>query len=655
MYINLNKTIGILAHVDAGKTTFSEQLLYYTQSIKQRGRVDHQSAFLDHHEIERQRGITVFAEQAIFQYDDSTYYLIDTPGHVDFSAEMERSIAVLDAAIVIVSAVEGIEAHTETVWQLLRKLSIPTFFFINKIDRTGAAADQVLEQLKREFSQNIMLLDATTGQMELTMEQIEAIAERDEALLDYYIEHGFEEQRWISALQQMVASSTIFPCFTGSALQNIGVEQFLYAFHRLTTTSYNQHQPLSGRVYKIRYDQAGTRITFIKLLSGTLSVRDELDYGNEHAGLQQKVTQIRRYNGAQYEAVQTAAAGELIAVTGLTEARIGDGLGMLRESFAYEMTPALRSSVVLPHDFNPKEALPYFRMLEAEDPSLNVVWEERHGQIQLHVMGKIQLEVLEQVVRDRFALKASFAAPEILYKETIAAPVIGYGHFEPLRHYAEVHLKLEPAPRGAGVSFASQCHVDELAAASQRLIGQHVLEREHRALLTGSPLTDVHVTLLRGREHNKHTHGGDFREATLRALRQALEKAENVLLEPYYAFKIVVQSEQMGRVISDIQRAHGELEPLKTEGEKAIITGRAPVATFLEYASELASFTQGKGRLQLSFGGYAPCHNAAEVIERIGYNKDADPEYTSASIFCAKGAGYSVKWDEAEQLMHIMN
>lgn len=646
----MNKTIGILAHVDAGKTTFSEQLLFYTKSIKQRGRVDHQNSFLDNHDIEKQRGITVFAEQANFQYNDNRYTLIDTPGHVDFSPEMERAIAVLDAAIIVVSAVEGVEAHTETVWQLLRKHRIPTFFFINKIDRTGASVDRVVKQLQQELSNDIVYIEAADSGLQWSETLIEQIAERDEGLLDTYMEHGFEQQRWLEVMQQLVMTGDLYPSFAGSALHDIGVESFLKAFDRLTVTAYDADLPLTGRVYRLRYDQNGTRITFVKLLSGKLSVRDELSYGDH---FNDKVTQIRRYNGMQFEAVSTAYAGELVAVIGLAEARIGDGIGELTERFEYELQPTLRSKIVFEQQINPKEALKYFRMLEAEDPSLHVEWEEKHGDIQLHVMGKIQLEVLKQIADDRFGLLVHFAPPEILYKETIAEEVIGYGHFEPLRHYAEVHLRLEPAKRGEGVSYASICHVDELSDSLQRLVGQHVLEREHHGLLTGSPLTDVKVTLLRGRDHNKHTHGGDFREATLRAIRQGLEKAQNVLLEPYYQFKIIVQSEQIGRVISDIQRANGELDPLITEGERAVVTGRAPVATILDYPSELASFTQGKGKIHLSFGGYAPCHNTSEVIERIGYNKDADPEYTSSSIFCAKGAGYSVQWQEAEQMMHI--
>ncbi|MEK4252081.1 translation factor GTPase family protein [Paenibacillus sp. FSL W7-1287] len=646
----MNKTIGILAHVDAGKTTFSEQLLFYTKSIKQRGRVDHQNSFLDNHDIEKQRGITVFAEQANFQYNDNRYTLIDTPGHVDFSPEMERAIAVLDAAIIVVSAVEGVEAHTETVWQLLRKHRIPTFFFINKIDRTGASVDRVVKQLQQELSNDIVYIEAADSGLQWSETLIEQIAERDEGLLDTYMEHGFEQQRWLEVMQQLVMTGDLYPSFAGSALHDIGVESFLKAFDRLTVTAYDADLPLTGRVYRLRYDQNSTRITFVKLLSGKLSVRDELSYGDH---FKDKVTQIRRYNGMQFEAVSTAYAGELVAVIGLAEARIGDGIGELTERFEYELQPTLRSKIVFEQQINPKEALKYFRMLEAEDPSLHVEWEEKHGDIQLHVMGKIQLEVLKQIADDRFGLLVHFASPEILYKETIAEEVIGYGHFEPLRHYAEVHLRLEPAKRGEGVSYASICHVDELSDSLQRLVGQHVLEREHHGLLTGSPLTDVKVTLLRGRDHNKHTHGGDFREATLRAIRQGLEKAQNVLLEPYYQFKIIVQSEQIGRVISDIQRANGELDPLITEGERAVVTGRAPVATILDYPSELASFTQGKGKIHLSFGDYAPCHNTSEVIERIGYNKDADPEYTSSSIFCAKGAGYSVQWQEAEQMMHI--
>lgn len=645
----MNKTIGILAHVDAGKTTFSEQLLYHTKSIKKLGRVDHQNAFLDCHEIEKQRGITVFADQAIFTYNDSTYYLIDTPGHVDFSPEMERAVQVMDFAIIVISAVEGIEGHTETVWNLLRKHHVPTFFFINKADRTGANVEQVLDEIRRNLTDHVCDITSSLNDGKMSEELMEFIAERDEELLELYMEAEYEPELWLQKMQFMIESTQIFPCASGSALQDCGISSFLEKFDTLTVTHFNEQEPFSGRVYKIRYDETGTRVTFIKALTGVLHVRDEITYGGEEI---EKITGIRKLNGNQYEQVSNVFAGELFAVTGLTNACVGDGVGSLKEKALYEMVPTLRSKVVFEPVVNVKEALEFFRILEAEDPSLNVKWEERMQEIHLHVMGKIQLEVLEEVVLNRFHLQVSFEKPEILYKETIGSEVIGYGHFEPLRHYAEVHIKLEPIERTSGMIFKSECHTDDLPIGLQNLIGQHVLEKEHHGLLTGSALTDMKITLLKGRAHNKHTHGGDFREATYRALRQGLEKAKNVLLEPYYSFKIKVDVDQMGRVLSDIQTAYGHFEPPITEGNKAILTGKVPVATFMDYSTTLASFTQGKGRLTLNFVGFDRCHNEQEVIERIGYDKKADPEYSSSSIFCAKGQGFTVTWDEAEEMMH---
>lgn len=646
----MNITFGIMAHVDAGKTTFSEQLLYHAGRLKQRGRVDHRSAFLDSHDIERQRGITIYADQAAFEYGGSVYYMIDTPGHADFSPEMERAIEAMDYAVVVVSAVEGVEAHTETVWELLRKRRVPVFFFINKMDREGADARLAMEQIRQRLTQDAADLTDSFDGANLSEELVEFMAERDEELLEAYMEHGYDAAEWLLRLRKMIRTNRIYPCLSGSALQDRGIREFLAKFHALTETEFDAGAELSGRVYKIRYDEAGTRLTFVKLLSGKLSVRDEVRYG---ADAVDKVTQIRKYNGSGFEQTDCAYAGELAAIAGMTAASAGDGIGSLREQARYDMIPALRSKAVLEPHVHSKEALPLFRMLEAEDPSLQVVWEEKLQQIQLHVMGPIQLEVLEQVMRDRFALQVRFDKPEILYKETITGEVRGYGHFEPLRHYAEVHLKIEPAERGSGVSFVSECHVEELSPGLQHLVGRHILEKEHRGLLTGSPLTDVKVTLLTGRDHQKHTHGGDFREAAYRALRQGLEKADKRLLEPYYQFKITVDQDRIGRVLTDIQKAHGLFDPPQSEGDQAVVTGKAPVATFMEYGSELASFTQGRGRMSLSLAGYDFCHNEPEVIERLQYDKDADPEYTSSSIFCAKGAGYSVKWEEAEEMMHI--
>lgn len=651
----MNKTIGILAHVDAGKTTFSEQLLYYTKSIKQRGRVDHKDAFLDSHQIERQRGITVFTDQGMFRYRDSHYYLIDTPGHADFSPEMERGIQAMDYAVIIISAVEGIEGQTEIVWELLRKHGVPCFFFINKIDRVGADVQQVVRDIRSTFAVDVCdITEALAEDGEMNEELAEFLAERDEALLERYMDAGYDREIWLAAMQCMIRDNAIFPYACGSALQGIGIESFLQKLDQLTVTDYSSEGPFAGRIYRIRHDEQGTRITFVKALSGTLKVRDILYYGDAEKRISEKVTQIRVYNGREFKAVERVEAGELFAVAGLSMAAVGDGLGELTESAVYEMVPTLKSKVILEPAVNKKEALQYFKILNAEDPSLNVIWEESLQEIHLHVMGRIQLEVLEQLVKERFNINASFDKPEILYKETIEMETVGYGHFEPLKHYAEVHLRMQPAERNSGIRFENACHADDLSVGNQNLVRHHLYEREHHGLLTGSPLTDVVITLLTGRAHNKHTSGGDFREATYRALRQGLEKTKNLLLEPYYQFKIKVELDQLGRVISDVQQAHGTCDAPRTEGEKAVLTGTVPVATFMDYGSELASFTQGRGTLSLTFAGYDRCHNEQEVIERIGYNKDADPEYTSSSIFCAKGQGYSVPWSEAEGKMHCL-
>ncbi|SMG14644.1 GTP-binding protein [Paenibacillus aquistagni] len=647
------KTIGLFAHVDAGKTTFAEQLLYLTRAIAEPGRVDHRSAFLDSHEIEQERGITVFADQATFAYKDHIYHLIDTPGHVDFSPEMERTIQVMDAAIIIVSAVEGVEGHTETVWQLLKKQHVPVFFFINKTDRTGANLDEVVAQIRSLFTTDLFLLPATQVAEEWSTEQIEFVAERDSLLLEAYLERGIDEFRWRQALSMMVMERSVFPLGSGSALHHHGIEPFFAMLDGLVMTSYDPTEPFAAQVYKIRYDAAGTRMTFLKVRSGSLQVRGTISYKHNDNEYTEKVTQIRSINGKQLKQVERAAAGELCAVAGLTMAACGQGGGALSSQTAVELIPALKSKVILEPSVHPKDALKVFRMLDDEDPSLSVSWEERTQDIHLHVMGVIQLEVLERIVLERFQLKIRFGEPQILYKETIGDAVAGCGHFEPLKHYAEVHLRIEPGPRDSGIVFLNACHPDVLPVNYQHLVEQHIHEREHHGLLTGSPLTDLHITLLKGRAHNKHTHGGDFREATFRAIRQGLEQAENILLEPIYDYKIRVALDHMGRVLSDIQQAHGSFQPPEIEGDKVTVTGRVPVATFMNYSVELASFTQGKGRLSLMLGGYEPCHQSEQVIEAIGYQKQADPEYTSSSIFCAKGQGYEVPWEEAAGHMHV--
>ncbi|MDW8800422.1 TetM/TetW/TetO/TetS family tetracycline resistance ribosomal protection protein [Clostridium sp. A1-XYC3] len=650
----MNKTIGILAHVDAGKTTFSEQLLYHTKSIRQRGRVDHKNAFLDSHHIEKERGITVFSGQAVMTYNDSNYYLIDTPGHVDFSSEMERAIQVMDYAVIIISAVEGVEGHTETVWQLLREHNIPTFFFINKIDRAGADLEKVLEEIRVNLTKDICDITTSFNEASMSEELVEFIAERDEELLERYMEDNFHFDLWLNSMRTMIKENKLFPCCNGSALQDIGIVSFLEKLDKLTLTKYYKEGDFSGRVYKIGHDVNGTRVTYIKALSGRLKVREELCYGDAEEKICEKITGIRVYNGNKFNAVDEVYAGEIFAVTGLSNASAGDGLGILREKAVYEMVPTLKSKVIFDPSLNIKEILRCFRILEAEDPSLNVTWEESLQELQISVMGIIQLQILEELIRERFNLNVSFGRPEILYKETIESVVKGCGHFEPLGHYAEVHLKLEPGERNSGIIFENLCHPDHLTTGNQNLIGHHIFEREHHGLLTGSPLTDVKITLLTGRAHNKHTSGGDFREAAYRALRQGLEKAKNVLLEPYYSFKIKVSLDHMGRVLSDLEKANGNFQPPKIIGDKAILTGKVPVATFMNYSTELASFTGGKGTLSLVFGGYSHCHNKEEIIEKINYNKNADPEYTSSSIFCSKGQAYVVNWDRAEEEMHCL-
>lgn len=644
----MKKTIGILAHVDAGKTTFSEQVLYHTNAIRNRGRVDHKTSFLDINNIEKERGITIFSDQAIFEINDSTYYLLDTPGHIDFSSEMERTLSILDYAILIISAVEGIQGHTETIWNLLRRYNVPTFFFINKIDRTGADLQKIIEEIKGDLTEDICYINKLS---DLDEEKIEFISERDDILLEKYLNGDYEEEEWILALKTLIKENKIFPCFSGSALQDEGIENFLNIFNELTITNYNEASAFSGRVYKIKHDDNGTRLTFIKALSGSLKVRDELSYGKDDE-IREKVSSIRIYNGSKFSTVDKVVAGDVFAVTGLTMAEAGSGIGELKDFINFNMVPTLMSKVIYDSSYNIKDILRYFRILESEDPALNVNWNEALQEIQVSIMGKIQLEVLKEVVDERFNLKVDFGPCEIMYKETIGNISYGYGHFEPLKHYAEVHLKLEPNNKGEGIIFENKCHADDLTTGHQNLIKTHIFERDHHGLLTGSPITDIKFTLLTGRAHNKHTEGGDFREATFRAIRQGLEKVENILLEPYYKFKIDVDLEYMGRVISDIQRLKGSFNPPDNKLNKVTITGRGPVSTLMDYSAEILTFTKGKGIINLIFDGYDVCHNSEEVIERLGYNKNADIEYSSSSVFCSKGQGFVVPWDKVEEYLH---
>ena len=648
----MKKTFGIFAHVDAGKTTFSEQILYYTKSIRKKGRVDYKEAFLDSQKVEKERGITVFSDVGTFSYDGDTYYLIDTPGHIDFSPEMERTLSILDYAILVVSAVEGIQGHTETLWNLLKNRKIPTFIFINKIDRVGADVNKVYQQLKRRFSEDICLL-SNNSLMNLSDEEIEFIAGKDEELLNLYFEDNYNNQLWINKLKFLVKERQIFVASSGSALLDQGVREFLDIFNKLTMTNYELADIFTGKVFKIRYDEKGTRITYIKALSGLLKVKDELVYNHNGEEIREKVNEIRAYNGVKYEIKDVASAGEVFAVTGISNMKAGMGIG-IEDSTEEEMIPTLTAKVLYDSTVNIKEVLKYFKILESEEKTLNVQYDEILKEMHINVMGKIQLEVLKEIIQERFNLNVEFDKPEILYKETIGNEVNGYGHFEPLRHYAEVHLKLLPGERGEGIVFENRCHNDYLTPGQQNLIKTHIFEKKHRGILTGSEIDDIKVILITGRAHIKHTEGGDFREATKRALRQGLDSAENILLEPYYNFKIEVDNQLLGRVLSDVQKMNGTFNEQQSVGDRVIITGRGPVATFMDYSLEFQALSKGKGGLSLMYGGYDVCHNAEEVIERIGYNKDADPEYTSSSIFCAKGVGYSVKGDEVVNYMHCL-
>lgn len=621
----MKKTIGVFAHVDAGKTTFSEQLLYHTGLIKKIGRVDHKDTLLDGHDIEKSRGITIFSDQAFFTYKGHDYYLLDTPGHVDFSSEMERSIHVIDYAIIIISAVDGVQSHTETVYELLEKHKKPVFFFINKCDQDHSNPDQAVSDIKT-LCQNALDYNDSV---------LEEICERDEDLLVQYLEDKIKDQDLKEAQKKLIKKRQIMPIFRGSALRDEGIKEFLEFLHENTYTDFKKSS-LKGYVYKVKYDGL-LRQTYIKLLSGRIRIRDVI--GDE------KVTQIRKVQGHKLINVDSIEAGDLASLVGLS-LNAGDGIN--HEGLDYEVLPAMISKVNYDPALNPKDVYKNMAILNDEDPALKMVYEEKTKEIHFGVMGEIQLEVLQAMIKERFDYDVTFEEPEIIYKETIKNTVIGYGHFEPLKHYAEVHLKIEP---GHGLEFESTCSTDHLTFGHQNLVKHHLFEKEHKGILTGSGLRDLKITLLTGRAHNKHTSGGDFREATIRALRQGLEQAENILLEPIYEATITVPSDLMGRVMMDVNKCNGEcLDPII--GDKVTIKALVPVATFRDYPNKLASFSSGLGRCKLKVIGYKECHNTDEVIERIGYDKIRDEAYPSNSIFCSKGKGYSVNWQEAASHMH---
>lgn len=639
----MKKTIGILAHVDAGKTTFSEQVLFRMGALRSLGRVDHQDAFLDAHPIEKRRGITIFSDQAVFQAGEDTYYWLDTPGHVDFSPEMERAIDAMDYALVVVSCVEGVQSHTETVWRLLKKHQVPTFLFLNKIDRAGADPAAVVEQIRARLSPEAVCCDGLTpDSMPDTL--MESIAERDEAALDQLLQGNTDPSFYLEILIREIRSRDLFPVFSGAALSGAGVGAFLKMLLLLTRTEYAalESAPFSAKVYKIRHEKQGGRVCFFKVLSGSVQVRDEV--------CGQKITELRQYQGMKYQLLPRCSAGDLCAVPGLNGVKIGDILGAnaARRDHS-ESEPMLQSTVTFDPPVRSDQVLRALRELEEEDPTLCV--ENDSSGLSIRVMGEIQLDVLTELLQERYGLNVRFGNRRVIFLETIAEPAIGIGHYEPLRHYAEVHLRLVPGPRGSGIRFESKCHVDILGLNWQRLIETHVFEKQHRGVLTGAPLTDVTVQLLTGRAHLKHTEGGDFREATYRAIRNALMNAKSVLLEPVCAFTLRAPAELYGRLAGDMTRLRADCEPPAYAGDMVEISGQATFREISEYARNLAAQTHGRGALTYRLDHYTPARDADALVAESGYNPLADD--TPDSVFCAKGAGFVVHWQDVPAYAHL--
>lgn len=633
--------VGILAHVDSGKTTLSEALLYQSGNINKLGRVDHRDSFLDTFSLERDRGITIFSKQAVLKYKDTEFTLLDTPGHVDFSAETERTLQVLDYAVLVISATDGIQSHTQTLWKLLSKYNVPCFIFINKMDLDNADKKRVITELKTKFSDGCV--DFSNEDKD---EFYENIALCDEALLNQYYE---TETVKTDDIINCIKDRKIFPCLFGSALKLTGVNAFLDCLYNYTEMP-QYGSAFAGKVYKISEDK-GQRLTFLKITGGNLKVKEILQSDKNKNS--EKINQIRIYSGEKFTAVDTASAGTICAVTGITFTKSGDGLGIENSTGLPVLEPVLTYKLNLPTDVDVHTALEKMRILENEDPQLKVVWNERLGEINVQLMGDIQLEILQAIIRDRFGIDAQFGKGNIIFKETISDTVEGVGHFEPLRHYAEVHLLLKPLKRDSGVVFKTGCKEDLLDKNWQRLILTHLYEKTHIGVLTGSPITDMEITLVSGRAHAKHTEGGDFRQATYRAVRQGLRSANSVLLEPVYEFTLEVPTENIGRAMMDIQRMSGSFNPPETVGDYSVINGTAPVSTMYDYSRDVMQYTHGKGKLMCALKGYEPCHNADEVIADIGYDCDADTDNPCDSVFCSHGAGYNVKWNEIKSHMHL--
>ena len=634
-----NIVMGILAHVDAGKTTLSEGMLYLSGTVRKLGRVDHKDAFLDTYSLERDRGITIFSKQAVFSLGNRRINLLDTPGHVDFSAEMERTLQVLDYAVLVISGADGVQGHTETLWKLLKLYEIPTFIFINKMDQPGTDRESLLTELKERLDEGCIVFGKGKN-----VESLEEIAMTDEAVLDYFMEHETVRNEDICRL---IRERKIFPCYFGSALKLDGVQELLAGFEEYMKP-FDGKKEFGARVFKISRDDKGERLTFLKVTGGKLVVKMPINKA-------EKINQIRIYSGAKYEAVNEVEAGGVCAVTGLFSSYIGQGLGVEKGTAAPFLEPVLTYQMILPEGADTTKVLRELKQLEEEEPLLNIVWNPALEEIHVQLMGEVQTEILKTMIAERFHLDVEFGTGKIVYKETIKSPVVGVGHYEPLRHYAEVHLKMEPLEAGSGLIFDTDCSEDVLDRNWQRLILTHLQEREHPGVLTGAPITDMKITIVAGRAHLKHTEGGDFRQATYRAVRQGLKSAESVLLEPWYSFVLEVPSEQVGRAMSDIGQMNGSFEGPEAEDKQGMVrlTGTAPASEMRDYQREVWAYTKGRGRITLTLKGYEPCHNAEEVIEEIGYDSERDVDNPTGSVFCAHGAGFLVKWDEVPEYMHI--
>ncbi len=649
-------TLGILAHVDAGKTTLSEALLFTAGAIRKAGRVDKKDAFLDNYELERERGITIFSKQAVFSYEDLRITLLDTPGHVDFSTEMERTLQVLDAAVLLISAADGVQSHTRTLWKLLESYQVPVFLFVNKMDQPGADQEKILAGIQNQLSGNCVDFTPLVGAaateskgaaLEADMQEaMEAVAICDEELLNSFLTDGRISQE---QLREKIAERKVFPCLFGSALRLQGIEALLSA---ITAYAPEKTYPeaFGARVFKVTRDSQGSRLTHMKITGGTLKAKMELTCAEDKT---EKVNQIRVYSGERFEAVNEAVAGSVCAVTGLLGTMPGQGLGMEKNLESPFLTPVLSYCLLLPEGTDPMAVMPKLKELEEEDPALSFTWEEELKEIHVHVMGEVQMEILKVLIRERFGLEIAFGKGRIVYKETIADTVEGVGHFEPLRHYAEVHLLLEPGEPGSGLQFEADCSEDILARNWQRLILTHLEEKQHRGVLTGSAITDMKITLVSGRAHQKHTEGGDFRKATYRAVRQGLMEAMSVLLEPYYEFRLEIPEEMTGRAMTDMEKLFADFTLTERAEGRCVLTGCAPVETMRDYQKEVYAYTRGQGSLTVRLKGYMPCHNADEVIEERHYDPEADLRNPTGSVFCSHGAGFVVPWNQVKEYMHV--